>query len=119
MRIESDGSSIPHAKKAEGRMLYEVASTMGIKQLIEEPTRGKHILDLFLTYFTDSAASTLAAVADHRGVITNIKFKVTTTSTHQRDVSHFKDADWVRCPATSNTRIRISLYFQHRPSEPS
>ena len=45
---------------------------------------------------TDSAASTLAAVADHRCVLTKVQFKVPETSTHQREIWHFKDADWVR-----------------------
>ena len=69
---------------------------MGFKQLVKEPTRGKYLLDLVLTDVTDSAASTLAAVADHRCVLTKVQFKVPETSTHQREIWHFKDADWVR-----------------------
>ena len=69
---------------------------MGFKQLVKEPTRGKYILDLVPTDVTGSAASTLSAVADHRCVLTKVQFKVPETSTHQREIWHFKDADWVR-----------------------
>ena len=59
-------------ESTERQMLFEVANKMGFKQLVKEPTRGKYLLDLILTDVTDSAASTLAAVADHRCVLTNV-----------------------------------------------
>ena len=80
----------------EGRALFEVASKLGLQQKVKEPTRKQYILDFVFTDVTDCTAKTVAAVADHRGVLTTVKFKVPETASHQREVWNFKEADWDR-----------------------
>ena len=77
-------------------MSYEVASNMGLKQLVKESRRGKYISDLVITDVACCAPSTVATVAHQRCVITNVKFKVPETSTHQREIWNCKDANLVR-----------------------
>ena len=83
-------------ESVEGRTLFEVASRLGLQQKVKEPTRNQYILDLVITDVTDCTAKTVAAVADHRGVLTTVKFKVPETASHQREVWNFKEADWDR-----------------------
>ena len=80
----------------EGRALFEVASKLGLHQKVKEPTRKQYILDHAITDVTDCAAKTVAAVADHRSVLTTMNFKVRETASHQRKVWHYKEADWER-----------------------
>ena len=89
---------------------------MGFKQFVKEPTRGKYILDLVLTDVTDSAASTLATVAHHRYVLTKLQFKVPETSTYQREIWHFKDADLVKL-ATNIEDTNWDFRSSYAPSQ--
>lgn len=59
-------------------------------------TSSKYILDLVLTDVLDCTAKPCAAVADHKAVLTQVKFKIPETVTHEREVLHFSEADWVR-----------------------
>ena len=49
-----------------------------------------------LTDVPDCKARPCAAVADHKGVLTQFKFKIPETASHEREVWHFGDADWER-----------------------
>ena len=80
----------------EGRALAELAGKLGFRQLVQEPTRGEHLLDIVLSDVSSAKARTTAAVADHKGVLTTVSFKIPETSTHDRQVWHFRDADWDR-----------------------
>ena len=73
-------------ESVEWRTLFEVGSMLGLQQKVKEPTRNQYILDLVITDVTDCTAKTVAAVADHRGVLTTVKFKVPETASHQREV---------------------------------
>ena len=53
-------------------------------------------MDLVLTDVPDCTAKSCAAVADHKAVLTQVKFKIPETATHEREVWHFSEADWVR-----------------------
>ena len=53
-----------------------------------------------LTDEPDCTAWPCAAVADHKGVMTAVTFKIPETASHQREVWHFREADWERM--TSN-----------------
>ena len=83
-------------ESAEGRLLRDISDQLGLRQLVTEPTRGKYLLDLVLTDVPDSTAWPCAAVADHKGVLTQVKFQIPETASHQRDVWHFREADWER-----------------------
>ena len=65
-------------------------------QFVGEPTRGKYLFDLVLTDALECAARPCAAVADHKGVLTQVTFKIKETATHKREVWQFGDADWER-----------------------
>ena len=73
-----------------------------MRQLVREPTRGKYLLDLVLTDVPECTARPCAAVADHKGVLTQVTFKIKETATHKREVWQFGDADWERI--ASNTQ---------------
>ena len=60
----------------EGRLLCDTSDRPGLRQLVEEPSRGKYILDLVLTDEPDCTAWPCAAVADHKGVMTAVSFKI-------------------------------------------
>ena len=64
--------------------------------MVRELTRGEHLLDLVFTDVPECKAKPCAAVADHKGVLTQVKFTVPETASHQREVWHFADADWDR-----------------------
>ena len=69
---------------------------MGLLQLVPEPSRGKYSLDLVISDVPDCTATPCAAVADQTGVLTCVNFKIPETAIHQREVWHFRDADWAR-----------------------
>ena len=83
-------------ESAEGRLLNDISDQLGMRQLVREPTRGKYLLDLVLTDVLECTARPCAAVADHKGVLTQVTFKIAETATYQREVLHFGDADWER-----------------------
>ena len=83
-------------ESVEGRLLRDLSDQLGLRQLVTEPTRGKYILDLVRTDVPDCTAKPCTAVADHKGVLTHVQFKVPETASHDREVWHFSDADWVR-----------------------
>ena len=86
----------PPRESIEGRALFEVASKLELQQKVKEPTSNQYILDLVRTNVTDCEAKTLTAVADHRNVVTTVKFKTQETASHQSEVWYFKEADWER-----------------------
>lgn len=81
-------------ESAESRLLHDISDQLVMRQIVREPTRGKYLLDLVLTDVPDCTARPCAAVADHKGVLTQVTFKIPETATHQREVWHFGDADW-------------------------
>ena len=84
----------------EGRVLHDISSKLGLRQVVRQPTRGEYLLDLVLTDVLDCQAKPCAAVADHRGVLTKVKFTIPETASHQREAWYYTDADWDRL--TSN-----------------
>ena len=90
----------PARENAEGRLLHDISDQLGMRQIVREPTRGKYLLDLVLTDVPDCTARQCAAVADHKGVITQVTFKIPETAAHQGEMWHFRDADWERMAST-------------------
>ena len=93
-------------ESVEGRLLRDTSDRLGLKQIVKEHTRGEYLLDLVLTDVLDCTARPCAAVADHKGVMTQVRFKIPETATHQREVWHFREADWERMP----NNIRKSIW---------
>ena len=69
--------------------MHDISDQLGMRQVVREPIRGKYLFDLVLTDVLGCSAKPCAAVADHRGVLTQVNFQIPETATHQREVSHF------------------------------
>ena len=48
-----------------GKRMHLAAAYMGLKQLVHEPPRGKHLLDLALSDVPKAEARVLPEIADH------------------------------------------------------
>ena len=74
-------------ESAEGRLMAEASRRLGLRQLVNQPTRGKYLLDVVLTDVPDCKASPHSAVADHKSVVTTVAFKVPETASHTGNVA--------------------------------
>ena len=52
----------------EGRVLQDISSKLWLRQLVRQPARGEHLLDLVCLDVFDYDAKLCAALADHKGV---------------------------------------------------
>ena len=102
-------------ESAEGQLMAETSRRLGLRQLVRQPTRDKYLLDIVPTDVPDCKASTHAAVADHKSVVTTVSFKVPETASHTREMLNFRDADWERL----NTEIAEADWNFLRDSQPS
>ena len=93
-----------------------ISNQMGLLQLVTEPSRGKYVPDLKLADVPDCTATPCAAVADHKGVLTRVNFKIPETAIHQREVLHFRDADWARI-ASNIEETNWEFLSEMAPSE--
>ena len=50
---------------ASGKRMRLAAANMGLKQVVNQPTRGKHLLDLVLTDVPGTTTCVLPEIADH------------------------------------------------------
>ena len=79
---------------AEGEALRNLCDEAGLQQLVREPTRGKHLLDLALTDIDDVKCKVLTKVADHKGLGITLTLPVPLVATPVRRVWQYRDADW-------------------------
>ena len=92
----------PARGSVEGRLLCDISHQLWLHQLVK---------DLFakctsLTDVPDCTARPGAAVADHKGVLTQVRFKIKEIASHNREVWHFSEADWERLPGS-----RFSIFW--------
>ncbi len=80
----------------EGTALETACHELGLKQIVSEPTREAHLLDLVLTDIPDAKATVLPRIADHELVQTVTRFTVPEQQTVEREVWQFAKADWER-----------------------
>ena len=59
-------------ESAEGNLLQDISDQLVMRQLIRERFRDKYLVDLVLTDVPDCTARPCAAVADHKGVLTQV-----------------------------------------------
>ena len=79
----------------EGSQLYGICLTNGFAQLVREPTREQHLLDLVLTDVGAACVTTvLPSVADHKLVLVKLAFDVPRVRTCTRELWIYKCADW-------------------------
>ena len=62
---------------------------------MQQPTRGKNLLDLFLTDATSGVTcKVLPKIADHNLVLTRVALQVTLSDPVARQLWDYKKADW-------------------------
>jgi len=82
-----------------GKRLRLAAATMGLVQLVREPTRGKNLLDLALSDIAGTRAEVLPKIADHSILEVRAPLPVPEVETIERQVWKFATADWDRLDA--------------------
>ena len=60
----------------EGDELCSICKDIGLTQLIREPTRGEHLLDIVLSSVTEMKTEVLPLMADHNPVTATLKLSV-------------------------------------------
>ena len=75
--------------------MFNVCLRQGMRQVVREPTRGSHLLDLVISDLdTVLAARVLPHIADHRAVLVDVEFSLPTAPAHSRELWDFAQADW-------------------------
>ena len=80
----------------EGEALQSTCEELGLKQLVQDPTRGGNLLDLVLSDIPDAKCQVLPAIADHKVVQTQLKLQVPISAPTRCEVWSFAKADWQR-----------------------
>ena len=76
--------------------MRQAAAHMGLKQLVQEPTRGKHLLDLVLSDIPSTVARVLPRIADHNIVEVRAQLPIPEVVTVECEFWKFSTADWER-----------------------
>ena len=85
----------PNGNTRLGQDLREFCDNAGLQQIVKEPTRKGHLLDLVLTTMADSSTATvLPSLSDHRAVLCKTKLETIGTVYIARKVWSFREADW-------------------------
>ena len=89
----------------EGKELHSINSRMGLMEKVRKPTRGAHLLDLFLTDIVSGiTCRVLPRIGDHHSVVLRLSFKVTYQEAHARTHWQYNKANWHRmCKLLSST----------------
>ena len=80
----------------EGQELCAVCKELGLTQLVHEPTREDHLLDLVFSSFSGAKAGVLPLIADHKLVTATLKLSVPSQVEAGRKVWRYGQADWER-----------------------
>jgi hypothetical protein len=78
----------------EGVALRTFCDGVGLRQIVTEPTRGDHLLDLILTDLDDVRCKVLPKIADHNGLLATLPLRAPKVATITREVWQFAKADW-------------------------
>ena len=68
---------------------------MGLRQLVREPTRDNHLLDLVMTDVEGVGHEVGPKVADHNYVVASVEANVPKTVAVERTVWNYNRADWI------------------------
>ena len=82
--------------RAEGKALKEACDNLGLQQKVKQPTWEDHLLDLALTDIPGVVAKTLPALADHKLLVAEVRFRVPEQILVSRPVWLHTQADWER-----------------------
>ena len=80
----------------EGQELCAVCKELGMTQLVHEPTRGDHLLDLVLSNFSGVKTGVPPMIADHKPITATLKLSVPSHVVAGRQVWRYGQADWER-----------------------
>ena len=79
---------------AEGESLRNFTQRVGLRQLVNEPTREDHLLDLAFTDLDEARCKVVGKIADHKGLALALPLSVPRVEIQSRLVWQFGDADW-------------------------
>ena len=83
------------ANTLEGERLHAICKEHGLKQLVQEPTRGPNLLDVVLSSLHGAVSAVVTpAVADHKGVIVTVNLPKPETHVIERTVWDYKGVKW-------------------------
>ena len=84
-------------------LFLEMSQTLGLKQIVSEPTRGKNILDLFFTNNTELIDKTeiVSGVSDHEAVIINSRLRLRHQKQPRRKILLWNRADTPKIKAAA------------------
>ena len=80
----------------EGQEFCAVCKELGMTQLVHEPTRGDHLLDVVLSSFFGLKTGVLPMIADHKPVTATLKLSVPSHVVACSKVWRYGQADWER-----------------------
>ena len=79
----------------EGEQLMQTCADLGLRQIVREPTRGPHLLDLLITDLDDLVTATiLPTIADHHSIMCQLDIGTQKVTQIERIVWDFHQADW-------------------------
>ena len=79
----------------ECERLHIICKEHGLKQFVQEPTRGPNLLDLALSFLHGAAAATVVpGIADHNGVLVTVKLHNPKVHVIQRTVWDYMKSHW-------------------------
>ena len=93
MLIISGGCATPR-NSVEGELLRDVCDSIGLWQLVCEPTRGENLLDLAFTDLDEVRCKVVSQIADHKGLALTLPLSVPRLEIQSRMVWQFREADW-------------------------
>ena len=90
LRFSSEGNTV------EGTLLQTTCATLGLSQLVHEPTRYENLLDLVLTNISSATVKVLPTIADHSVLLCTVRLKIPVGRVNTRMVWDFVKADWMK-----------------------
>ena len=79
---------------AEGELLRDICDSIGLRQLVCEPTRGGNSIDLAFTDLDEVRCKVVSKIADHKGLALILPLSVLRLEVQSRMVWQFREADW-------------------------
>ena len=70
---------------SEGIAMQGAAAQLGLRQIVDAPTRGPNLLDLVLTDIEKTSAVVLGCVADHAAVLSAVRLQIPKAQTITRE----------------------------------
>ena len=78
----------------EGELMRDICLKTGLRQMVREPTRGDHLLDLVVTDIESTSVFITSQIADHCVITARLNLSIPRTASHSRTVWSFNKANW-------------------------